>query len=114
MHRSSTIMRGIDLIATMAVRSNAWMKAVRVARRQLYLMTSTVPASTTTSRSTPSTSDRVLTMETLNPNIIAMEYAVLGPIAARASEIEKELQQVCKLFMLADRTATQHDRLLAS
>ena len=39
-------------------------------------------------------------METLNPNIKLMEYAVRGPIVARAAEIEKELEKVslrCKV-----------------
>jgi hypothetical protein len=39
-------------------------------------------------------SEKVLTMETLNPHVKAMEYAVRGPIVARAGEIEKELEQV--------------------
>ena len=33
-------------------------------------------------------------MQTLNPHIKKMEYAVRGPIVARAAEIEKELSQV--------------------
>ena len=37
---------------------------------------------------------KVLTMDTLNPHIKTMEYAVRGPIVARAAAIEKELQQV--------------------
>ncbi len=37
---------------------------------------------------------KVLTMDTLNPNIKVMEYAVRGPIVLRAAEIEKELEQV--------------------
>jgi len=40
-----------------------------------------------------SSSNKILTIETLNPNIKAMEYAVRGPIVARAGEIEKELEQ---------------------
>ena len=39
-------------------------------------------------------SNNILTMETLNPNIKAMEYAVRGPIVIRAGEIEKELERV--------------------
>lgn len=35
----------------------------------------------------------VLTMETINPNVKTMEYAVRGPIVIRAVEIEKELLQ---------------------
>jgi alanine transaminase len=39
---------------------------------------------------------KVLTMDTLNPHVKAMEYAVRGPIVARAAEIEKELEQGVK------------------
>jgi len=35
-------------------------------------------------------------MDTLNPNIKVMEYAVRGPIVARAAEIEKELEKGVK------------------
>ena len=38
---------------------------------------------------------KVLTLDTLNPNIKKMEYAVRGPIVARAAEIEQELANVC-------------------
>merc|ERR1711976_1114568 len=34
---------------------------------------------------------KVLTMETLNPCIKSMEYAVRGPIVVRAGEIEREM-----------------------
>jgi len=33
-------------------------------------------------------------MDTLNPNVRAMEYAVRGPVVIRAAAIEKELQKV--------------------
>ncbi len=42
----------------------------------------------------PHRTNKVLTMETLNPHIKVMEYAVRGPIVARAAQIEKELKQV--------------------
>lgn len=38
----------------------------------------------------------MLTLETMNPNVIKMEYAVRGPLVIRAAEIEKEMQQVSK------------------
>lgn len=38
--------------------------------------------------------NKILTMESLNPNIRVMEYAVRGPIVTRAVEIGKELKQV--------------------
>lgn len=39
---------------------------------------------------------RTLTMETLNPHVKAVEYAVRGPIVIKAGEIEKGLQQGVK------------------
>jgi hypothetical protein len=38
--------------------------------------------------------DRVLTLDSMNPAIKVMEYAVRGPLVIRAAEIEKELQAV--------------------
>lgn len=47
-------------------------------------------------------SEKVITLDTLNPRIKVMEYAVRGPIVARAAEIEKELAKVrVKLFQLS-------------
>lgn len=37
---------------------------------------------------------RTLTMKTLNPRVIEVEYAVRGPIVIRAAEIEKEIKSV--------------------
>uniref|UniRef100_A0A915NII8 Uncharacterized protein n=1 Tax=Meloidogyne floridensis TaxID=298350 RepID=A0A915NII8_9BILA len=44
-----------------------------------------------------SSSNRVLTVDTINPNVITMEYAVRGPIVIRAVELEKELENGTKL-----------------
>lgn len=38
--------------------------------------------------------EKVLTLESLNPSVKKVEYAVRGPIVTRALELEKELQQV--------------------
>lgn len=37
---------------------------------------------------------KVLTIDSINPQVKTMEYAVRGPIVIRAVEIEKELQSV--------------------
>ncbi|XP_042339020.1 alanine aminotransferase 2-like [Plectropomus leopardus] len=37
---------------------------------------------------------KTLTMDTLNPQVKAVEYAVRGPIVIRAGDIERRLQQV--------------------
>lgn len=43
---------------------------------------------------------KCLTISNMNPCIINMEYAVRGPLVIRATEIEKELQQVKIYFYL--------------
>lgn len=40
---------------------------------------------------------KLITLETMNPNMIKMEYAVRGPLVIRAAEIEKELKAVSGL-----------------
>ncbi|KAM4017760.1 alanine aminotransferase 2 [Anomaloglossus baeobatrachus] len=40
--------------------------------------------------------DRILTLQSMNPRVRAVEYAVRGPIVMKAGEIEKELQQGIK------------------
>lgn len=37
---------------------------------------------------------KVLTLDTMNPHVKRVEYAVRGPIVQRAMQIEKELKQV--------------------
>lgn len=37
---------------------------------------------------------KVLTLDTMNPNVKRVEYAVRGPIVQRAMQIEKELREV--------------------
>lgn len=46
----------------------------------------------------------LLNMDTLNPNIKNVEYAVRGPIVIRASEIEKELREVSIGLTILPRT----------
>lgn len=45
-------------------------------------------------------SDKVLTPETMNPQVVKMEYAVRGPIVAKAREIEVELEKVGFSYLL--------------
>ena len=37
---------------------------------------------------------KVLTLDTMNPNVKRVEYAVRGPLVQRAVQIEKELKEV--------------------
>ncbi|KJH42039.1 alanine aminotransferase 1 family protein [Dictyocaulus viviparus] len=41
-------------------------------------------------------SEKVINVKTINPNVITMQYAVRGPIVIRAVELEKELQKGAK------------------
>lgn len=45
---------------------------------------------------TSSKQRRTITLDSMNPNVIKMEYAVRGPLVIRAGEIEKEIKQVRK------------------
>ncbi|XP_043660924.1 alanine aminotransferase 1 isoform X1 [Drosophila teissieri] len=54
-----------------------------------------VRRSFSTSHKMPSSS-KALTLDNINPNFIAMEYAVRGPLVIRAGEIEKELEKGVK------------------
>lgn len=38
--------------------------------------------------------EKILTLESMNPQVKAVEYAVRGPIVLKAGEIEKELRKV--------------------
>nr|XP_019969279.1 PREDICTED: alanine aminotransferase 2-like [Paralichthys olivaceus] len=42
---------------------------------------------------------KVLTIDTMNPTVKKVEYAVRGPIVQRAVELERELSEVCSLCM---------------
>ncbi|VDM44388.1 unnamed protein product [Toxocara canis] len=37
---------------------------------------------------------KALTLDTMNPNVKGMEFAVRGPIVIRGGQIEKDLQKV--------------------
>ncbi|CAH0693887.1 unnamed protein product [Spodoptera exigua] len=50
----------------------------------------------TSARTMTSSQKKTLTLETMNPNITKLEYAVRGPLVMRASEIEKELEKGAK------------------
>lgn len=50
----------------------------------------------------------MLTLETMNPNVIKMEYAVRGPLVIRAAEIEKEMQQVSQRKRRSIDTCVKH------
>lgn len=47
---------------------------------------------------TTTAQQRVLSLDDINPNLKAMEYAVRGPILTRAGEIEKELLNVSYIY----------------
>lgn len=44
---------------------------------------------------TMATNKKCVNLDNLNPCIKKLEYAVRGPLVIRATEIEKELEQVC-------------------
>lgn len=46
---------------------------------------------------------KVLTIDTMNPTVKKVEYAVRGPIVQRAVELERELSQVCTAGYLSTK-----------
>lgn len=50
---------------------------------------------------------KVLTIDTMNPTVKKVEYAVRGPIVQRAVELERELSQVPIIWSHAFQLATQ-------
>lgn len=73
----------------------------RGGRRRLLRLVTNIMESNTSSDSvcnghSQAKSTKVLSIDTLNPHIKVMEYAVRGPIVIRAAEIEKELTQGTK------------------
>lgn len=43
---------------------------------------------------------KLVTLESMNQNVIKMEYAVRGPLVIRATEIERELKEVSGIEIL--------------
>lgn len=54
------------------------------------------PQQTRRTMATTNSNKKLVTLESMNPNVIKMEYAVRGPLVIRAAEIEKEMQQGVK------------------
>lgn len=54
----------------------------------------TIPYFGENKRTMTSSAKPTLTLDSINPNVIKMEYAVRGPLVIRAGEIEKEIKQV--------------------
>lgn len=51
---------------------------------------------------------KVLTLDSMNPNVKRVEYAVRGPIVQRAVQIEKELKEVkCVRLLHAHSSARE-------
>lgn len=75
----------------------------RYAKSQLefspFLRLSVESKNFSTSQKMPS-SQKVLNLDNMNPNVRIMEYAVRGPLLIRATEIENELKEVCILICI--------------
>jgi len=80
------------------VRYSANYHLCRYAKSQLefspFLRLSVESNNFSTSQNMP-LNQKVLNLDTMNPNVRIMEYAVRGPLLIRATEIENELKKVC-------------------
>lgn len=65
-------------------------------KRLLEPATSAIQSIGNDKRTMATAAKPTLTLDSLNPNVIKMEYAVRGPLVIRAGEIEKEIKQVLK------------------
>lgn len=72
--------------------SLVWFSSVSLAHTPLPV--AGTPADETMTDRLAAPGVKVLTLETMNPNVKKVEYAVRGPIVQRAAQIEMELQQV--------------------
>ena len=43
---------------------------------------------------------KILTMDSINQNIVKMEFVVRSPLLTRAAQIEKEIKQVCTILFV--------------
>lgn len=83
MSQIKLISRASRVLSGAAVRSELLGEAVSAQPRDRH-----------TNVRTMATQRKTLTLETLNPNIKTLEYAVRGPLVTRAAELEKELEKV--------------------
>lgn len=54
----------------------------------------------TSIRTMASDQKKALTLETMNPHVKKLQYAVRGPLVIRAAELEKEIEKVCSVYFL--------------
>lgn len=87
--------------------SRFWAGGVRT-RPDNARICAAAPAARTTDRSMATQSQKALTEQNINPNIVKLEYAVRGPLVIRAGEIEKELEKVCDNRILHILYLTNH------
>lgn len=66
----------------------------RSARREGTARWSSAAKASAVKISEKASREKILTLESMNPQVKAVEYAVRGPIVLKAGEIEKELRKV--------------------
>lgn len=94
---SATLRTGLWGADARFVRSQGWGNATERLRLSLSAQSSVMSTPACSSPRTYATEQGVqksLTINNMNPQIKIMEYAVRGPLVARAGEIEKELEKV--------------------
>lgn len=98
--------RCLNTVLSSGARKSSRLSAKNIQHRQLSsaLSSAVLKASQSSvefdqrSNRTMASSAKILTLESMNPNVVKMEYAVRGPLVIRAGEIEKEIKQVDKNF----------------
>lgn len=93
--------RCLNTVLNSSARKSSRLSAQNHHRQFSSLLSSTVSKPSQSSvdceqsnKRTMASSAKTLTLDSMNPNVIKMEYAVRGPLVIRAGEIEKEIKQV--------------------
>lgn len=93
--------RCLNTVLSSSARNSSRLSANNHRHFSSLLSSATLNSSQSSEKSEPvnkrtmASSAKTLTLDSMNPNVIKMEYAVRGPLVIRAGEIEKEIKQVC-------------------
>lgn len=82
----------LDQSAVLRRVAGTWRSAVWMSRMERYSTAEATAASTALRKTKPR--EKTLSIENLNPQVKAVEYAVRGPIVIKAAQIERVIQQV--------------------
>ncbi|KAH0619609.1 hypothetical protein JD844_000378 [Phrynosoma platyrhinos] len=96
MHRFSGLAREAAGVAVASIRLGGQQERMEVAIRLVATLATGHKASSSLALKEKRSREKILTLESMNPQVKAVEYAVRGPIVLKAGEIENELRKGIK------------------